>query len=59
MGISLCPLSTKTASLIDLALPNAFNESMAALIVRPVYKTSSTSTTILSSKENEISVPCT
>ena len=48
MGSSRCPLSIRAQSCILAGLPSSITASMAALAVRPVKITSSTSTTVLS-----------
>src|SRR5712692_1445461 len=49
MGSSRWPRSIRTASMTARGRPKSINASSAARTVRPVYRTSSTSTTILSS----------
>ncbi len=56
MGSSRWPRSMRTASWISFGLPKSMRASMAARIVRPVKRTSSTRTTFFSSSEKGISV---
>src|SRR6185312_9956727 len=59
IGSSRCPRSTRTASWILCGRPRSMSASIAERIVRPVYNTSSTSTTTLPETSNPIRVSCT
>jgi len=56
MGISRWPRSISTASWMSLGLPKSINASMAARMVLPVKRTSSTMTTFLPLSEKGMSV---
>ena len=59
MGSSRWPRSTSTASRTAFGRPISTRASSAARTVRPVYRTSSTITSVLDSSSNGRSVPLT